>query len=478
MKCRYIILMIVISLLLCACQINPEAHAVISKNDGSFDANSIVSASDYYDVYPQSIIYWDKFTSTDNSVEFEIDIDTVLSNSAMPVVEVAPHYINEAEAQRVAEALFGDAVFYDLNQTLSKHEILQCITRWTPLASVDAMRDLFPTSSESAIEWKVNQLKECIESFTHAYEDAPVDNPHNLCQWKFHKDSFYTGISDVNSENENDSIQITTNVNEISYKLSISVRNKDDYKLNSIFAYPREFIMLDQTIFTATHCRSSKPSDLQIQEIRRQAEIILAQIDIGEWEIDECYLNTNANGEYAIYVNAVPVLNGVPALRLPQLSNLKSENSYASNYYLSNVSFKFSPNGDILFFEFQSPIDVSNVINENVAVLNITDILQRVKEMLSLSDIYTYDFDCIVDLCREADMNIGCKVLINQVEYNLIRVKKPNTDDYYYYVPGYLFSGNIELFDKSSGETFSYLEDINLMALNAVDGSVVYMNNE
>ena len=67
-KCRYIILMIVISLLLCACQINPEAHAVISKNDGSFDANSIVSASDYYDVYPQSIIYWDKFTSTDNSV--------------------------------------------------------------------------------------------------------------------------------------------------------------------------------------------------------------------------------------------------------------------------------------------------------------------------------------------------------------------------------------------------------------------------
>ena len=70
------------------------------------------------------------------------------------------------------------------------------------------------------------------------------------------------------------------------------------------------------------------------------------------------------------------------------------------------------------------------------------------------------------------------KVLINQIEYNLIRVKKPNTDDYYYYVPGYLFSGNIELFDKSSGETFSYLEDINLMALNAVDGSVVYMNNE
>lgn len=478
MKCRFIILMIVISLLLCACQINPAAHTVISKNDGAFDANSIVSSSDYYDFEPQSIIYCDKFTSTDNSVEFEIDIDTVLSNATMPVVEVAPHYINEAEAKRLAEALFGNAVFYDLDQTLSKDEIMQCITRWTPLASVDAMRDLFPASSENAIEWKVNQLKECIENFTRAYEDAPADDPHNLCQWKFHKDSFYTGISDANSENENDSIQITTNINGISYKLSISVRNKDDYKLNSVFAYPREVIILDQTIYTATQCRSSKPSDLQIEEIRKKAENILEQIDIGEWEIDECYLNSNSNGEYLIYVNAVPVFNGVPAIRLPQLSNLKSENSYASNYYLSNVSFKFSPNGDILFFEFQSPMDVSNVINENVEVLNITDILERVKEVLSLSDIYTYDYDCIVDLCREADINIGCKVSINQIKYNLIRVKKPNTDDYYYYVPGYLFSGNIELFDKSSGETFSHFEDINLMALNAVDGSIVYMNNE
>ena len=163
---------------------------------------------------------------------------------------------------------------------------------------------------------------------------------------------------------------------------------------------------------------------------------------------------------------------------MPQLNNLKSENAYASNYYLSNVSFKFSPNGDLLFFEFQSPVDVSDVLNENTAVLRPADILQKAKETLSLSDIYAYDYDGIVDLSRETDVNVGCKVSLNKIKYNLIRVKKPNTDDYYYYVPGYLFGGSIELFDKSTGAILSYFEDINLLALNAVDGSIVYMNNE
>ncbi len=131
----------------------------------------------------------------------------------------------------------------------------------------------------------------------------------------------------------------------------------------------------------------------------------------------------------------------------------------------------------MLFFEFQSPIDVSSVINENVAVLDATEILERLKEVLSLSDIYAYDYDSIVDLCKESEINIGGKVLINQIEQGLIRVKKPNTDDFYYYVPGYLFGGNIELFDETSGEVFSYFEDMNLIALNAVDGSIVHMND-
>lgn len=476
MKRRYTILIMAISWLLCACQTTPATHAVVNKNDGTFDANLIISSSEHYDSASQAIVYSDEFSSTDNSVEFEIDIDTVLSTTAMPAVEVVPHYINETEAQRVAKALFGNAVFYDLDQTLSKDEIMQCITRWMPLASTDAMRELFPANSEDAIEWRVDQLKNSIESFTHAYEEAPADNPHSPCQWKFRKDSFYTGISDVNGEN--DSIEATTTVDEIPYKLSISVRNRNDYKLNAIFAYPREFIMLDQAIFRATHCRTVKPSNLQIEEISQRAEKILEQIDIGEWKIDECYLNSNDNGEYVICINAVPVLNGVPAIRLPQLNNLKSENAYASNYYLSNVSFKFSPNGDLLFFEFQSPVDVSDVLNENTAVLRPADILQKAKETLSLSDIYAYDYDSIVDLSRETDVNVGCKVSLNKIKYNLIRVKKPNTDDYYYYVPGYLFGGSIELFDKSTGAILSYFEDINLLALNAVDGSIVYMNNE
>lgn len=64
------------------------------------------------------------------------------------------------------------------------------------------------------------------------------------------------------------------------------------------------------------------------------------------------------------------------------------------------------------------------------------------------------------------------------VEYNLIRVKKPNTDAGYYYVPGIILRGSIEYYNRETEELICYLGQKELLAMNAVDGSMLPIANE
>ena len=71
--------------------------------------------------------------------------------------------------------------------------------------------------------------------------------------------------------------------------------------------------------------------------------------------------------------------------------------------------------------------------------------------------------------------------VVTEIDYNLTRVKAPNTDDSYYYVPAIVLYGTVEYHGKKSGivqEIDSDFEPYTLLILNAVDGSVIETGNE
>ena len=112
-------------------------------------------------------------------------------------------------------------------------------------------------------------------------------------------------------------------------------------------------------------------------------------------------------------------------------------------------------------------------VNDNVKTLTKEELVNRAKEQLSLSDAYAYG--AILD---NLGTNYTCTVSITQFEYGLTRVKAPNTDESYYYIPAGMFLGNVEYCIQDTGETFYYRENIPLLMLNAVDGSVIPLANE
>ena len=474
----------VIAILLSACQNSPEKSAVISKNDGSFDANVVQTAEESRALdETKSISFSDTFLSTDGSVTFQIAIQNFVKNPSMPVVEVTPHFLTEEDAHNAALALFGSsAVFYEaepvLNERFTKQEVIAQINRWSPYTSVEGMKQLFPDGNDEY--WEDNA--QTIRDYITYLDDEALDYVRPQCQWKFYKSSHYIYGSDddVPYDTSQDNDEITAWIpNKDGYisVFTVSRRNKNDFKINNISAHPTTGgpLLLDDEIYRREKLRD-KPTQEQITAAVDKAQNVMDQMQLGTWKAEFTHISNFPRGdvtEYRIHVVALPVFQGVPSLRRPQLGNLKSTEVYASNYYLTEADFEFSADGTLMDFFLYSPLDIKQTVNDNVKVMAMEDIVNRAKEQLSLSDAYEYG--AVLD---NAGKDFNCTVSITQLEYGLTRTKAPNTDESYYYVPAAMFLGDIEYRYQASGETFYFKEDVPLLILNAVDGTVIPLENE
>ena len=489
MKCikkSFSILMVltVVGSLLTGCQQNPDSAVVISKNDGRFDANAVISASESNEPdATQEVHNVDSFFSTDESVEFNIQIDNTLTKANMPVLEVVPHYITEAEVKTVAHALFGNAVFYEWqhwkDEEPTKSEIQAKINRWSEFTNQEAIDALWGVPKIDSVP----VVKMFIDEYTKRLESAQEKNNKEECQWTYKKAPYYLFSAEeamsYNSTKEDDMIKATLNVNGVPFTFQAGSRNQDDYKANYFRAYIESDspLGIDKRYYTAKLCRTEKPTSDQISAVLKKAETILSEMDLGEWIINNYEVSEVLYGdtqEFTIIVNAVPSLMGIPTIHQALVSNLTASDVYSSNYQISNCQFQFSANGDLIYFTLDSPIDIKEVINENVAVISISELLDLAKNNLKHSSFFQYDTQMQTD---PESKNVKCKIYINETKYALARIRVPDTEENYYYVPSLTIYGDAEFYNKTTDEFYFSNNGLTLLSLNAVDGTIINATN-
>ena len=476
-------LYILIVLLCAGCKTAPE-ELVVSKNTKNFENPVSESCSEVpFGDESKNINIIDSFSSTDGTVNIELDINQTIPEQRLPAIQVTSHFITAQDAWNTANALFPNAIFYETEPerslNYSKSEIQVKLNRWSQYANSTALQDLYgaPVPEEF-----INVIRDFINRYTKLYENAPEKSPHTLSTWEMKKSSLYTlledELSDVELSKDSDEISVQFEVDGIPYCFSATTRNQRDFKVNmmSCYIYAGQCPMdLDDRIFNAQLCRTEEPSQTQLLSAQKKAEEILSAINLGKWKIDECYTASKAYAdktEYTIHINAVPVFNGTAVLRRPQLTSLRNKDGYAPEQYLSDVEFVFAPEGELLSFSMFTPTEVEKVISANTLS---TDVLfSKAKEMLMLTDLLTYsppDFDLFIDIIEE---ELLCNVKIRELEYGLSRIKLANTDDRYCYVPSFVLKGCSEIVGKTTGKLYSEdNEPRPLIILNAIDGSVI-----
>lgn len=475
--------------ILTACAANPLSDIVTSKNDGSFDINVVQSATISKDPdATQDVAYTEEFYSSDGTVLFQMNIEEQLTDANMPVVEVAPYFLTEEDAQRVAQVLFGDAEFYEsrsmLIEEFTKSEIQEKIARWAEYTNEEALGQLMPNQAD--IPDEIDLIKRFIEKYTQMLDTAPDERLREPCQWTFKCSEYYHRIptEDVDEDDPdwNDAISAQVELNGIPYVYTASIRDREDYKISNISVYlsTNEISpsLLDTYIYYNKLLRTPEPTEDQLKEAVDRAQNMLDQMNLGEWKVDQCNIVENYYGRdswYAIEVKAVPVFNGAAALRQERTDELLLD----SHYLFTNTEFIFSANGDLISFDLESAVEVKDVVNNNVAVMTVEEMMEKAKTFLKNSDYYNYGIGDpeFIDRYVEKGIDVGCKIEITHMEYNLARIKMPNEDNCYYYVPGITLVGNIEYYIEETGDLILDYQNKTLVTINGVDGSIINATN-
>lgn len=479
---------------LCACQANPSSPAVISKNDSSFDTNLSNSAKEGTDE-AENLQYSDEFFSTDGSIEFTMNIEQTLNDSVMPVVEVSPHKLLPEDVKNIANILFEDAFFYERepskNPNYSKTQIQNTITRWSKYVNDTAMAELLMDSSNELVADHVNILKNYISQYTEKLDTAPIDNPHVLCDWTYKKDSHYNNleaeISGGSSSDELDVIYCTVDAGDIEYIFTASTHDSADYKLNTIDVTlssgvgPAE---IDLMIYRAMLCRTPEPTNDQVQAIKEKAQNMLDSMNLGEWLVTNTYIESRdfeEIAEHIVIVEATPAFNGISSIYGQSIPSATATDTYNAYYPVSKAIFGFSANGTLVHFRMQSPVDVKEVTNPNVATLSLDKLLETAKHALTLRDAHAgfgVPADMVYMYEEVLNEDLICKIEITSLIYGLARVDVANSDCNYYYVPALVFNGNADYYGKDTGNLCISSSDygagnLNLLWINAIDGSII-----
>lgn len=497
MKYKKLLSIIISSvILLSGCKSSPK-DAVVRKNDGSLDVNKEITATEPMETQNQ-VTYSESFNSRDNSVTYHVNISEEIPDIKMPVIELEPYFLTGEDAQKVCKVLFGDAEVFistqrNRNVVYSKEEIQEKLRRWSKYTNNEAIADLFGFEKKDSVDI-VNIF---IQTYTDLLETAPEESQKEHCSWEYRKESFYYAPEDQQTGSdllkENDTIKAELTVNNIPYSYNVVKRDLSDFKMSRISAYPYDGTCpdnIDEFIFRALMCRTDKPTQEQIDNIQKKAEKMLEGMELGEWQVDQCYLSTQTYGdaaEYTICVKAVPVFEGIASIRRPQLRNLASDSASASNLYLTDAEFQFSANGDIVYFELNSPLVPVSVVNNNVKTLTMPELLERAKEQLQIYNdsqfgVSSADKALLEEYYKE---KLICNVSIEKMDYGLTRVKAPDSNAFYYYVPSVILYGTANYCGEKSGN--NYLENdlpqndnglIPILALNAMDGSIIPLKND
>ncbi len=484
-----ILCVMLVTSLFSGCQAAPDTAVVAGKNDGVFESALNSSAEPVEGANTEAFSYTDKFTSTDGKIEFNIDVsDIKYSGNPMPVIQVTPEEITPELAKRVAETLYGeDTTFYEYSEVGTKSEIENEIVRWTLFSSYDYIYDeykdspLSPEEIEEAIQIEMEANKRILEEYKELYETASETEEQEECLWTFFPSSHYEPFSD---ENKTKKIRALLEINGVSINYNVSNRMEDDYRIQMIMSFIHS---PDYTTDTMREAFANsgwfvqeKPDAETVENIRIQAEEMIEKMDIGEWVITGCEASYSGYyGGYVIYVGVAPVYDGVMVTPQTQLSNLKSEEEYASNYYYETLGFTMAADGTVIDFSYMGPLEVVEVINASTAVMPFDELMERVKTQMSMDDIGMYQMFNPGDV-PESQVTDRVEVDITSMEFGLSRTKIRDNPDDFYLVPSVTLRGDYTLYNSSGDMIETGMEGVEqtLLVLNLVDGSVIHYDQQ
>ncbi len=457
----------------------------ISRGDSGEDTNKLAASA---------VAYTDSFQSADGSVNVEINLeDTSLYEGSFRTLQITPRPFTGEEVRHIANVLFGDAVFYEyiFCREYTKAELEEQRAFWQALLEREDLDELHCVLGTDG------ELRKTIETSLekHKVEAAPEEIERTICDFSLKPYAYYYEDQEENVMR----VEAFSEIGGVPYRFRAE-NNTHGVRAFSISAWIgydtvsplgiREEVLKDKLLCV------EKPDQNQIDAIREKAEKIIAELGMGQWQIDQCQCKEKTGLEwgtrYSIKITAVPVYNGIPLLRQEQPYTLRGTEEGIQNCNYPDLALSFAPDGTLLTFSLNTPVDILAVSGEESRMMSFSELMGSVKTQFSLPSAdeyfmsyYAWDHSTAEVLIDKIVLGYDMLALNNvpgeTVEYCGTELTVNNSD--FVLVPAVAIYGNYRLYETSPEEenAFDYREDTGEDALftilNASNGSMIAPKN-
>lgn len=454
---------LVIVCFLSACQPTPEMPVVVGKGDGLAD---IIKAtpSPSSDVSPSSTpapnndALYEKLgvpkhwrfeeSALDGKLNLTADVDITLPNvTKLPAATARLSAFTQEDLEKVA-ALFGagDATWTQINHTMTKERIEQCILEH------QARRATYKAEGDDEM---VEKMDEDLEDYAIMYKDAPSEI--ELKNIAFQIGVLYSGEDPTNGDKQTIiGFEGTTQVNgQPFYFYASGDFNSDNVKwISANFGTgPACFGKID--IDTPYGVSLTK------EQAAEQASEIAAQLTD---DLSLCYITPAATGQEGLSRNwgwacvFMREIGGCPtAYETTEVGFSLDAVDVPVNYEKMII---IMDDAGMISLEWKVPMTVESIDNPDVSLLSFDEISQRAREQIAQR------FADIVSERKDSNGmdwgDPGCSANIIDVKLGLTRVAKVNSEDYYYLPVWKFFVGvehTEEYYERTGSKPFSQLQD-------------------
>lgn len=450
------------ALLLCGCSENPTSERTAEAATEAVETTAATEAQ-------PAVCYTDAFTTADGGIQFVLNAEDPGISDQGTIYESSLHYMTGEEARAAAEALFGSSDGFEQDPWLvplyTKKDIDESIRRWSAYMEPQAVEELLGEADDFVIE----VVSQKVEELKASYDAAPDENPRQKCDWQFKNRAYYVYEPEIAATDTNYpemAIQARIEHNGIPYDYNVWVNEQGDVRQSTISAYIASGsspLSIDEAIYRSRLCRTEEPTLGQKNAVKDKVSAMLRDMNVGDWQIEEVRLLTTGEEhipEHQLVVTAVPVLCGERVLSPSQ--------NFGSNFVQPSATFNLSADGSLLYFQLESPLESVRAVSENEDLLPLTDLLEIGKENLVKGNMENFPDP---DYLSFTGLEFDRKVEINAMETGLVR--QPGTADAIRFVPGLMLRGTVTYIEKDSGEPYHTAENLPLLTLNAIDGTVI-----
>ena len=443
-------IMVGILFLLSGCQVTPKEDIAVNKNDVGLESKILQSESNVDNDSLKNNSYWeDKWITDVDDISIAVDADVETLGEKYSVVRVLPHEITSDEVKDWADVLFEGNKAYEPETVMTKNEIEESILKFKQkMNNKDEL--INECGSVEEAERTISYYEKLIENLEQLYPTAPEQHERKECDWNFKPYEYYNdemlGTED-SVLSDNYELNAEAEINGRKAIISATNRNASDYILHYLWFYYDD-IPEGSEKKTITQEEAEEVCNGILSKIGNQDQWYL--YDISNQEDDDAQIMT-------LYYT--PVYNGVPTVLVKDLYNIKSDDVYAANYFYQSLEISMY-NGELNYIYLTSPSDVTEIVNENVQLMDFDTMMDKAKNYMQLK-ISKASFD------EDFSENEKISVEVNNIQLAMFRIKEKNKDSYLM-VPAWIFYGNVL---DSKNQVIR--ENEQLLVVNAIDGSSI-----